>query len=97
MLAVGTFEIGDNSFTGMLPESSLRVMIAVTYSEVQRNRFTGLLPSGGIRAMRALEVLATYENRLAGMLPEGIFFKAMSRLYISDNFFAGRVAESLPR
>eukprot|EP00971_Amphidinium_carterae_P252778 5018573-Amphidinium_carterae.1 len=140
MLSVTSFKIGENSFTGILPESSLREVTgfyvycnhfagalpdggmramqaviqfqiqknvftgalsnvafrAMTDFEVDRNRFTGSLPDRGMWAMRALEVLVTYENRLAEMLPENIFIKAMSQLYINDNFFAGTVAESLP-
>eukprot|EP00971_Amphidinium_carterae_P210297 4172575-Amphidinium_carterae.1 len=93
MMLVTNFDISENSFTQMLPESGIR---AVTNFEVQVNRFTGSLPDGGMRAMRALEILATYENRLAGMLPAGIHVKAVSRLNIYDNFFVGTVGESLP-
>eukprot|EP00971_Amphidinium_carterae_P077569 1533443-Amphidinium_carterae.1 len=97
MLAMTFFSIDTNRFTGALPDGGMRAVIALTYFSINANSFTGALPDGGMRAMRALERLLTFQNRLAGMLPEGIFIKAMSRLYIWDNFFAGTVAESLPR
>eukprot|EP00971_Amphidinium_carterae_P159654 3165556-Amphidinium_carterae.1 len=93
MMAITTFVIAQNSFRGSLPRGGVRAMETLTAFEVQVNHFTGALPDGGLRA---LTVLGTLQNRLAGTLPDGIFLKAMPRLYISDNFFAGTVAESLP-
>eukprot|EP00971_Amphidinium_carterae_P000258 5473-Amphidinium_carterae.1 len=48
MLAVTNFDISENSFTGMLPESGLR---EVTDFRIYENRFAGTLPDGGMRAM----------------------------------------------
>eukprot|EP00971_Amphidinium_carterae_P340836 6479335-Amphidinium_carterae.1 len=94
MMAITTFVIIHNSFTGALPEGGVRAMVTLTAFEISVNCFTGALPDGGLRT---LQVLGIFQNRLVGMLPDGIFLKAIPRLFISDNFFTGTVAESLPR
>eukprot|EP00971_Amphidinium_carterae_P277246 5502170-Amphidinium_carterae.1 len=72
MLAVMHFDIGDNSFTGKLSESSLR---EVTKFYIFTNRFAGVLPDGGMRAMLAVTVFSIGENSFTGMLPESGFRK----------------------
>eukprot|EP00971_Amphidinium_carterae_P203451 4037552-Amphidinium_carterae.1 len=50
MLAVSSFDIAENSFTGMLPGSGFR---KVAGFRIQVNHFAGALPDGGMRAMLA--------------------------------------------
>eukprot|EP00971_Amphidinium_carterae_P274742 5451985-Amphidinium_carterae.1 len=57
MQAVTFFHILENSFTGRLPESGLRV---VTDFRIHKNRFAGALPDGGMRAMLAMTIFSIF-------------------------------------
>eukprot|EP00971_Amphidinium_carterae_P290947 5777577-Amphidinium_carterae.1 len=87
MLSVTYFSIGENSFTGVLPEIGLR---EVTEFRIHQNRFAGALPDGGMRAMLSVTHFSIGRNRLLS------FTGLRTVVSLIDTFFAGTVAESRP-
>eukprot|EP00971_Amphidinium_carterae_P159915 3170323-Amphidinium_carterae.1 len=66
MLAVTHFNIGENRFTGILPESGF--FREVTGFHIYNNRFARSLPVHMLICMRKVEDFHIYTNRFAGAL-----------------------------
>eukprot|EP00971_Amphidinium_carterae_P284676 5651992-Amphidinium_carterae.1 len=90
MRAATRFEVQKNSFTGALPLSGIRAMMAVTVFAICFNRLTGTIP--GHPFATAGSDLLINNNCFAGTVPAA--FKGLSlvlTLDLSQNYFEGSI------
>eukprot|EP00971_Amphidinium_carterae_P193085 3831988-Amphidinium_carterae.2 len=60
------FSCGRNHLTGLLPESGLEAMRAVSFLYAHTNRLAGALPDKGLRKLGGLELLSIDYNYFEG-------------------------------